>query len=116
MRFLWLHIVSRSGQTPVCAKLTSQPLPLGCAHIFITSAAPTRNALGTTIGLSQSLVSLTRAVAPAATASLFAFSLEHNLLGGKFVYIVLIALVLLALSVSSRLPNVMTRASEERGD
>ncbi|KAF8512437.1 MFS general substrate transporter [Gautieria morchelliformis] len=87
-----------------------------CAHIFITSAAPTRNALGTTTGLSQSLVSLTRAVGPAATSSLFALSLEHNLLGGQFVYIVLVALVLLALSVSSRLPNVMTRASDERGD
>jgi hypothetical protein len=72
--------------------------------------------LGTTTGLGQSLVSLTRAVGPAATASLFALSLEHNLLGGHLVYIVLIALVLLALSVSSRLANVMTRASEERGD
>ncbi|KAF8528737.1 major facilitator superfamily domain-containing protein [Gautieria morchelliformis] len=88
----------------------------GCAAIFITSAAPTRNALGTTTGLSQSLVSLTRAVGPAAASSLFALSLEYNLLGGQFVYIVLIALVLLALSVSSRLPNVTTRASDERGD
>ncbi|KAF8513960.1 MFS general substrate transporter [Gautieria morchelliformis] len=88
----------------------------GCAHIFITSAAPTRNALGTTTGLNQSVVCLTGAVGPAATASLFAFSLEHNLLGGQFVYIVLVALVLLALSVSSRLPNVMTRASDERRD
>jgi hypothetical protein len=89
---------------------------IGCTHIFVTSAAPTQNALGTTTGLSQSLVALARAVGPAAMGSLFTLSLEHNLLGGQLVYIVLITLVLLAFSLSSRLPNVMTRASEERRD
>ncbi|KAF8518066.1 MFS general substrate transporter [Gautieria morchelliformis] len=122
---LMSHFSKREGRidAAVITVLTLQQVAsavsgfaFSCAHIFITSAAPTRNALGTTTGLSQSLVSLARAVGPAATASLFALSLEHNLLGGQFVYIVLVALVLLALSVSSRLPNVMTRASEERGD
>lgn len=88
----------------------------GCTHIFITSSAPTRNALGATTGLGQSLVSLVRAVGPAATASLFALSLQHNLLGGQLVYIVLILLVLVALIAAVQLPKVIKRASDQSDD
>jgi hypothetical protein len=102
-----------------CIFLTHSPVSLrkshsfiGCAHIFITSAAPTRNSLGATVGLSQSLVSFIRATGPAATASLFAFSLQHNLLGGQLVYVVLVLVVLLVLAIASYLPKVIKRASD----
>ena len=89
---------------------------IGCAHILITSAAPTRNALGATTGLNQSVVSLVRAIGPAAAASLYAFSIQSGLLGGHLVYILLVLLVAVILVYASRLPKVITRASDERGD
>jgi MFS family permease len=89
---------------------------IGCAHILIVSAAPARNSLGTTTGLSQSLVSLVRAFGPAAASSLFVISMRHSVLGARFFYGVLILLVLLALVASLHVPKVMTRASEEHDD
>ncbi|KAF8574316.1 MFS general substrate transporter [Ramaria rubella] len=87
-----------------------------CTHIFITSAAPTRNTLGATTGLAQTLVSFTRAVGPTSAASLFAFSLERNLLGGQLVYLVLVVLVVLSLLAAARLPKVIKRISDENTD
>ncbi|KAH8989287.1 major facilitator superfamily domain-containing protein [Lactarius akahatsu] len=57
--------------------------------MFVASAAPNKRSLGALNGLAQTVVSTQRAVGPAATASLFAFSLQNNILGGQFAYAVL---------------------------
>ena len=51
-------------------------------------------------GLAQSVASLTRAVGPAMASSLFAFSIEHDILGGKLVWLVLFMLSLLNFGTS----------------
>ncbi|KAF8267053.1 major facilitator superfamily domain-containing protein [Lactarius quietus] len=73
--------------------------------VYISSAAPNKRSLGATNGIAQMMLSMQRTVGPAAAASLFAFSLEKNILGGNFVYVVLLGIVLAGLGVAVQLPK-----------
>ncbi|KAH9169219.1 major facilitator superfamily domain-containing protein [Lactarius sanguifluus] len=73
--------------------------------MYISSAAPNKRSLGATNGVAQTMVSIQRAVGPATAASLFAFSLENNILGGNFAYVVLHAVVWVGLGVAVQLPR-----------
>ena len=73
--------------------------------MFITASAPTKNVLGAINGLGQTTVSMARAVGPALATSLFAFSKEHNVLGGNAVYVVLIMLAGVLKWLASQLPD-----------
>ena len=56
-------------------------------------------------GLAQTIVSTQRALGPAAATSLFAFSLQNNILGGYFSYTILLALASIGLYVASQFPR-----------
>ena len=73
--------------------------------MFVSSAAPNKRSLGAMNGLAQMVVSSLRAVGPAAATSLFAFSLQNNILDGRFVYAVLLALACGGLGVAVQLPR-----------
>lgn len=73
--------------------------------MYISSAAPNKRSLGTVYGLSQVASAVQSAIGPAAGDWLFAFSLTHNVLGGKFAYAVLIGVVCIALVASTHLPR-----------
>jgi len=73
--------------------------------MFVSSAAPNQRSLGAMNGLAQMVVSILRAVGPAAATSLFAFSLQNNILGGQFVYAVLLSLACVGLGVAVQLPR-----------
>jgi len=73
--------------------------------MFITSAAPNRRSLGATNGMGQTVVSVLRALGPALSTSLFALSLEHNLVGGYAVYLILLVISGLSLPLAVRLPK-----------
>ncbi|KAI9453846.1 MFS general substrate transporter [Lactarius psammicola] len=73
--------------------------------MFVSSAAPNKRSLGAMNGLAQMVVSTQRAVGPAAAASLFAFSLQNNILGGQFAYAVLLSLAGVGLYVAVQLPR-----------
>jgi len=73
--------------------------------MFVSSAAPNKRSLGAMNGIAQTVVSTQRAVGPAAAASLFAFSLRSNILGGQFAYVVLLALAGVGLYVAFQLPR-----------
>ncbi|KAG1751151.1 major facilitator superfamily domain-containing protein [Suillus lakei] len=75
------------------------------ALMFVTASAPTKNVLGVVNGLSQSSGSTARALGPALTTSLFAFSKKHNLLNGNAVYVVLIILSGVLRWLGSQLPD-----------
>jgi hypothetical protein len=77
----------------------------GAIFIYLSASSPNRASLGATNGLAQCFVSATRAIGPAAANSLFSLSIEKHLLGGAFVYYVLIALTLVAIFVASLLPT-----------
>ncbi|KAH9030857.1 hypothetical protein EDB83DRAFT_2525883 [Lactarius deliciosus] len=74
-------------------------------NIYLSSAAPNTRSLGAVFGLSRVANSVMSAVGPAAADWLFAFSLTHNVLGGKFAYIVLLGVVCVELGVSTQLPK-----------
>ncbi|KAF8527517.1 MFS general substrate transporter [Hysterangium stoloniferum] len=57
--------------------------------IFISCAAPTKELLGTTNGVAQTIFSSMGAIGPAGVTSLFAASQEHHLLNGHLVYIIM---------------------------
>ncbi|KIJ14374.1 hypothetical protein PAXINDRAFT_169773 [Paxillus involutus ATCC 200175] len=70
-----------------------QNMSLPCVLLYL-NAAPNPKALGAVNGLSQTTASTARAIGPALATSMFAYSVEHNLLGGYAVYLVMIALTL----------------------
>ena len=80
--------------------------------MFVSSAAPNQRSLGATNGLAQTVVSIQRMIGPAAAASLFAFSLDHNILGGNLAYAVLLALTCVGLGVAMQLPKQMWKHDE----
>ncbi|KAF8207046.1 major facilitator superfamily domain-containing protein [Mycena galopus ATCC 62051] len=73
--------------------------------LFIMDAAPSRASLGSVNGLSQMVGTLLRSMAPSFASSLFALSAEHHLVGGNFVYIVLVVVALGAVRCSMLLPR-----------
>ena len=82
--------------------------------MYISSAAPNKRSLGATNGIAQMMVSIQRTVGPGTAASLFAFSLNNNILGGNLTYLVLPAIVCVGLSIAVQLPkNPWKHDSEE---
>ncbi|KAI9460709.1 MFS general substrate transporter [Russula earlei] len=96
-----LHLFKPCG--PLWWALTND-LP-GAMYIYIVSAAPSKRSLGAVNGLAQTVSSVQRTVGPLAADSLFAFSVTNNVLGGKFVYVVLLALSCIGLCTATRLPR-----------
>ncbi|KAF9495654.1 MFS general substrate transporter [Pleurotus eryngii] len=86
-------------------------LSYGSIFIFISSSAPSRQSLGAVNGLSQVIVSIMRAVGPAAANSLFSISITSTYFGGQLVYVILVASTGLALLVSTMLPRRTTMPS-----
>jgi hypothetical protein len=79
--------------------------PIGSIFIYVSSAAPNRRSLGATNGLAQTAVSIQRTVGPAGATALFAYSLENNVMGGNFAYVVFLLLVFVALFAAVQLPS-----------
>ncbi|KAH9030840.1 MFS general substrate transporter [Lactarius deliciosus] len=77
----------------------------GAIYMYTSSAAPNKRSLGAAYGLSQVATSIQNAVGPASADWLFAFSLTHNVLGGRFAYVVLLGVVGVALGLSTQLPK-----------
>ncbi|KAF8265571.1 major facilitator superfamily domain-containing protein [Lactarius quietus] len=93
--------------------LSLSDMEFGTICMYISYAAPNKRSLGATNGLAQMVVSIQRAVGPAVATSLFAFSLENNILGGNFAYVVLLATVCAGLVVAVQLPRTTWKLSEQ---
>ncbi|KAJ1311926.1 hypothetical protein OPQ81_010386 [Rhizoctonia solani] len=70
-------------------------MTFSCMAIYVNSSAPSKDALGTLNGISQTIISVIRAIGPATATSLFSLSVEKNLLGGHLVYAILLGVVFL---------------------
>ncbi|KAI0039016.1 MFS general substrate transporter [Auriscalpium vulgare] len=77
----------------------------GCIFIYLSAASPNRASLGATNGLAQLMVSVMRAVGPAAANSLYSLSIQHNYLGGRLVYIVLLGIAVASAGLAYTLPR-----------
>lgn len=101
----------------VMALMAWMDMAYGCIFMYVTSSAPNKRSLGATNGLSQTTVSIARAIGPALSTSMFSFSVEHNILGGYGVYAALIVLSLAAMFVAVQLPQrVWDDKDEEEQD
>ncbi|KAF8150913.1 major facilitator superfamily domain-containing protein [Crassisporium funariophilum] len=87
------------------AMLAFMDMAYGTIFMFITTSAPNKRSLGATNGLSQTTVSIARAIGPAMATSLFSFSVENNILGGYGVYAFFAILSGFSLVLASRLPH-----------
>ncbi|KAF5327120.1 hypothetical protein D9619_004721 [Psilocybe cf. subviscida] len=85
----------------------------GCIFMYVTESAPNRRSLGATNGLAQTTVSMARAIGPALSTSLFSLSIQHNIVGGYGVYIIMTAFTVLALLLAVQLPKKMWGSEEE---
>ena len=111
LQLMGLGISKMSYSKSLCgyyvrADLDHMDVP-GAALMYLSSAAPNKRSLGTTNGLAHSVASVQRTIAPAVADWLFAFSIEKNILGGNFIYVVLLALVCVGLYVAAQLPRNM---------
>ncbi|KIK76845.1 hypothetical protein PAXRUDRAFT_835199 [Paxillus rubicundulus Ve08.2h10] len=80
-------------------------MAFNCVLIYITAAAPNRRSLGALHGLAQTTASVVRAIGPASATSLFAYSIQHNFVGGYGVYIVIILIAMATSPLCARLPD-----------
>ncbi|KAG2145321.1 MFS general substrate transporter [Suillus bovinus] len=90
-----------------CSLLLSvfMDMTFGCILMFITAAAPNKRSLGATNGLAQMTASIVRAFGPATSTSMFAYSVQHKLMGGYAVYVVLVAMSVFAMKITAKLPT-----------
>ena len=70
--------------------------------MYMSSVYPSKRSLGAVNGCARMVASAQCAVGPAAADSLFAFSITNNILGGNFVYVVLLTLVCVGLHMAVR--------------
>lgn len=82
-------------------------LETGVIYMYITAASPNKQSLGTTNGLALTLVSIGRMLAAAMANSLLAFSIQHQILWGYAVYMVLVLISIGGIAFASRLPATL---------
>ncbi|KAJ7354216.1 major facilitator superfamily domain-containing protein [Mycena albidolilacea] len=105
-------IAQRDGVSPIIWVLIGcmlvlgglMDLAFGAIFMFVQASAP-KSSRGTANGMSQTSASLARALGPALSTSLFSLSVEHNLMGGYFVYFVFFAFSMFALVLAGQLPE-----------
>ncbi|KAH7103208.1 MFS general substrate transporter [Auriculariales sp. MPI-PUGE-AT-0066] len=88
--------VSKRGQVILWIALAIPLLFIRVAHlsyptssILLKHAAPSKDMLGKTFGIGQTVAAVGRGIAPTASSTLFALTSEHHLLGGWLVWIVM---------------------------
>ncbi|KAJ6534935.1 MFS general substrate transporter [Mycena capillaripes] len=84
----------------------------GSVFMFLTASAP-KSSRGSVNGLGQTSVSVARAIGPALSTSLFALSVDHNLLRGHAVYAIFFAISGGAVMLARRLPVEMWEVENE---
>ncbi|KAG2128576.1 MFS general substrate transporter [Suillus clintonianus] len=88
-------------------------LSLASIFMFVTASAPAKNLLGAVNGMGQMTTSIAHAVGPVFAASIFAFSKDHNILGGHAVYVVLCLPAVGMMWLASHLPEELQNRDED---
>ena len=77
----------------------------GCIFAFFSDSAPTKGSLGAINGMAQTIACTMRMFAPLTASSLFSASHQYNLLDGNLVYCVILAIIMVGIYMSSKLPS-----------
>lgn len=80
--------------------------------IIVKSSVDHKEQLGSMFGLQQTCSSIARGIAPAAVSALFAFSIDRQIMGGYFVWVVLTLISLIAVPLSLRVRDVPAPRSQ----
>jgi MFS family permease len=88
-------------------------MSISSIFMFVTASAPSKNILGAVNGMGQTTVSIAHAVGPMFAGSVFAFSKDHNILGGHAVYVVLCVPAVGMLWLASLLPEKLQNRDED---
>lgn len=88
--------------------------------VLVKASVPSPDQLGTLFGLQQACFSFARGIAPASVSALYAFSTDHQVLSGYFVWLVLTGISLIAIPISMGIMDVpapmqMLRAKSRSG-
>ena len=73
--------------------------------MYMTSSADNPRALGSVNGIAQTAASLARAVGPAISTTLFAYTLQNDWLGGLGIYVVFVTISLCVFPLAYKLPE-----------
>ncbi|KAF8441539.1 MFS general substrate transporter [Boletus edulis BED1] len=96
---VWVALICHLGLTII------MDMSFSCILMYITAAAPNRRCLGALNGVAQTTASIVRAVGPASATSLFAYSIQHNFMGGYGVYIILVLGTIATMPLGAMLPD-----------
>lgn len=88
-------------------------MSLASIFMFVTASAPAKNVLGAVNGMGQVTISIAHAVGPLFASSIFAFSKDHNILGGHAVFVVLCIPAVGMLWLASHLPEELQNRDED---
>ncbi|QRV89502.1 major facilitator superfamily transporter [Ceratobasidium sp. AG-Ba] len=91
---IWIGI----GIVQVLSKISC--LAFSMQMLLTKSNAPCPEGLGSTNGLVQAVMCLARIFSPAFVSATFAFTVEHNLLGGQFVWVVMLIICLAGIYIA----------------
>ncbi|EIM82631.1 MFS general substrate transporter [Stereum hirsutum FP-91666 SS1] len=107
------HVVYPFGTAVIWAAIggmiiskTISNMGLVCNNVLITNSAPSRDSLGAMNGMATACGSLARAFGPVGSTTLFALSVDKNLLSGQLVHVVLVATASVAFALTMWLKNV----------
>ncbi|KAG8991134.1 hypothetical protein FRB93_002914 [Tulasnella sp. JGI-2019a] len=78
-------------------------MSFAASMILLKKVVPNRHSVGATFGLSQMAGSMARAIGPAFVSSLFAFSVDRQILGGQFVWLVMFCIAVASYMASRTL-------------
>jgi len=106
-------IVRRNGFSYIvwvvlgCQLLACSVMELGngCMYMYIAAVSPNKRSLGATFGFALTVESIGRMLMSPMTSSLLAFSIQHHVLWGYGVYVLLIFLAMGGISLASKLPK-----------
>lgn len=74
--------------------------------IIIKTSVESSDQVGAMFGLQQTCSSIARGIAPTFVSALFAFSIDHQVLRGSFVWLVLTLISFIAIPLSARVRDV----------
>lgn len=88
------------------SQIMARTLAIPSTVILLTQSAPAKHTLGTIHGAGNALSSLSRAIGPAVGGWIFAYGMEHDMIGaGWWFYLFIIAIAALAWSFTMRSPD-----------
>ncbi|EJT97732.1 MFS general substrate transporter [Dacryopinax primogenitus] len=100
-----------AGGLLLMGRLAAMVYPLNM--MLVKRAAPSRAGMGSTYGMSQMVTSFARTIGPWGVSSLFAFSAEHNLLGGNLIWLAMACVSAVAVVQSLRVERSLDGRARE---